>query len=674
MLSQLRKAAGSPSLRQIEARTEKLMEAHLQARVPRLAAPHEQPTKVPVTTLSRLFKGEPITQWAQVYTVLWVLHDSQERPPQELVDASLSLWNTRLDAQPEGPVLDHTRESVSYRQEVRATFNRALREPSLPLRVWHPSHGTADAREALQVWLASKQRLGTIVGGVGYGKSMLAVWLTCELAQEPNGPVPVHVSARRVLNDAGPDSKAVGQTDVSLLNFAYPPLPQRLREGIGKGAIDALVILDDLDEVGALTATGFDSPRRVLRQVFASLKENVRIVVCCRAVALNYPDSNHAAERRALLEETEWAVRQVISPNAAASTLLGLDAVEQDEAEEFLRQQGVSDKWFASVGWPLPVELTPQLVQLLTTLGRNPREKAQELSLDQIYEQVASAWKRSVPLLERLDRRDWSALLTYLEQRSAFFARPMQESPELNGLAELAGFLSSDQLGRLRFSHFSWQEFFLARYLASEILSNRASLLARLNLLFDSNINRFLVPQLLRSRQYRVKTISQQLRIVTVGEFREFLTDTHWRGGIGWGVHPAEERIRDRWRQPGDATGPLIRDGGPSPHATDDDPVTGVSWYDAERFAAWVGGRLPLGDGLAPHTHKRAVPPYAWTETWAHESLSEMKLQPLHPDLPTQKASRNPDFRSHQIGIAVMNTMPSWSGFHQGSTSHLEGG
>ncbi|PKV84293.1 sulfatase-modifying factor enzyme 1 [Streptomyces sp. TLI_146] len=376
------------------------------------------------------------------------------------------------------------------------------------------------------------------------------------------------------------------------------------------------------------------------------------------------------------MEETEFAVRQVIDPDVTGSTLLGIDAVEQDEAEAFLRQQGVSDEWFASVGWPLPIELTPQLIQLLVTLGRTSRGKAHELSLDQIYEQVAFAWKRSVPLLERAERRDWSALLTYLEQRSASFMRPMQVSPELDRLAELAGFLSSDQLGCLRFTHFSWQEFFLARYLAAEILSNRAALLSRLNLLFDSNINRFLVPQLLRGRRYRAITTSQQLRVVTVGDFKEFLADTKWRGGIGWGVHPAGERVRDRWRPPGDMTGSLSAEGGPPLDAADNDPVTHVSWYDAERFAAWMGGRLPLGDSPVPRSRKQTAPPYAWTERWGEESMAEMELQPLQQNLTTQKASRNPDFRSPQIGIAVMTTMPYWSGFNlSGSTtSHLESG
>ncbi|WP_405814339.1 SUMF1/EgtB/PvdO family nonheme iron enzyme [Streptomyces sp. NBC_01390] len=674
LLSQVRKAAGTPSLREIAARTDQLMRQHQAQRTAQLTKPHVQPARVPLATLSRLFKGELITQWAQVYTTLWVLGDLQRRPPQRQVEALRLLWNARYDAERgDGAVADDT-DSAIYRRDVRLACSSLLREPSLPLTAWRPFHGTADAREALRAWLASTQRLGTIVGGVGYGKSMLAVWLAHELAQEPNLPVPVRVSARRVLDDAGQNRSTGSDTDMSLLCFADPPLPQRLKEGIDSGATDAVVILDDLDEVGALTAAGFDSPRRVLRQAFASLESNIRILVCCRAVALNYPDSNHAVERRALMEETEFAVRQVISPDALASTLLGLDAVEQDEAEAFLRRQGVSDEWFASVGWPLPVELTPQLIQLLVTLGQSPRAKAHELSLDQIYEQVAFAWKRSVPLLERTERRDWSTLLAYLEQRSASFVRPVQASPELDRLAELAGFLSPDQLGRLKFTHFSWQEYFLARHLASELMCNRAALLSRLNLLFDSNINRFLVPQLIRGRRYRARVISQQLRIVTVGEFKEFLADTKWRGGIGWGVHPAEERIRDRWRPSEDLAGRLSVDGGPPLDAPDDDPVTHVSWYDAERFAAWVGGRLPLGDAPVPRSRRQVVPPYTWTERWADEPLAEMELQPLHQNLPAQKASRNPDFRSPQIGIAVMTTMPSWSGFNSvGSTSYLEG-
>ncbi|MFF1640645.1 SUMF1/EgtB/PvdO family nonheme iron enzyme [Streptomyces sp. NPDC058246] len=654
LLDRLRKAAGTPSLREIQARTDKLMKRHQAEASVRLPHPHEQPTRVPFANLSRLFNGEPLTQWTQVYSTLWALCGAQQRPPQEQVEALWRLWTARNNAEASG----NDRDLADYRRQVRDACGEFLREPALPLMAWRPSLGSTDARKALRAWLASKQRLGTIVGGVGYGKSMLAVWLAHELAQEPTGPIPVRVSARRVLDDAGKSGSvdaAVSDVDASLLRFAHPPLPTQLREGISSGAVDAVVFLDDLDEVGSLTATGFDSPRRVLRQAFTSLKQNVRIVVCCRAVALNYPDSNPTSALRTLMEETECAVRQVISPDVTASTLLGLDAVELDEAEAFLRRQGVSDQWFRSVNWPLPIELTPQLVQLLVTLGRNPRDKVHELSLDQIYEQVALAWKRSVPLLERMDRRDWSALLTYLEQRSAFFARPMQASPELERFAELAGFLSSDQLGRLKFTHFSWQEFFLARYLASDILANRAALLSRLNLLFDSNINRFLVPLLIRGRRYRAKTNRQQLRVVTVGEFNEFLADTHWRGGIGWGIHPVEERIRDRWRPPGDMTGPLSLDGGPPRDATDDDPVTHVSWYDAERFAAWVGGCLPQGGSVpVPGVPEQPVPPYAWTESWADESLAEMELKPLAPNLPPRKASRNPDFRSPGIGIAVV--------------------
>ncbi|WP_157868947.1 SUMF1/EgtB/PvdO family nonheme iron enzyme [Streptomyces atriruber] len=676
LLSQLRKTAGTPSLREIAARTNNLMQRHQAQGASRLTGPHVQPTRVPLVTLSRLFKGELITQWAQVYTTLWALGDSQQRPPQAQVEALRRLWNARYDAERGGEAVADDREAVVYRRDIHLACGSLLRGPLLPLTIWQPSHGTADAREALRTWLASTQRLSTVVGGVGYGKSMLAMWLADELAQEPNGPVPVRVSARRVLGNTGQDTSAVSDTDMSLLRFAHPPLPKRLRESIGGGDTDAVVILDDLDEVGALTATGFDSSRRVLHQAFTSLGSNIRIVVCCRAVALNYSDPSHATEQRALMEETEFAVRQVIDPDVTGSTLLGIDAVEQDEAEAFLRQRGVSDEWFASVGWPLPIELTPQLIQLLVTLGRTSRGKAHELSLDQIYEQVAFAWKRSVPILERAERRDWSALLTYLEQRSASFMRPMRVSPELDRLAELAGFLSSDQLGSLRFTHFSWQEFFLARYLAAEILSNRAALLSRLNLLFDSNINRFLVPQLLRGRRYRAITTSQQLRVVTVGDFKEFLADTKWRGGIGWGVHPAGERIRDRWRPPGDMTGSLSAEGGPPLGAADNDPVTHVSWYDAERFAAWMGGRLPLGDSPAPRSHKQTAPRYAWTERWAEESMAEMELQPLQQNLTAQKTSRNPDFRSPQIGIAVMTTMPYWSGFNlSGSTtSHLEGG
>ncbi|WP_406371777.1 formylglycine-generating enzyme family protein [Streptomyces sp. NBC_00647] len=604
--------------------------------------------------------GSRITQWPQVYTTLWALSRPIQRPAKEKAEDLWRSWNAQSDARNDEDD-DGDREATVYRTSVREVCRNTLRDPSLPLTVWRPSHGIADSREALRSWLTSAQRLGTVVGGVGYGKSMLAEWLANELALELDGPVPVRVSARRVFAVPEENRGSAVEVDTHLLGFSYPPLPLQVRKGIEDGKLDAVVILDDLDEVGALTTTGFDSPRDVLQQAFASLGSNVRIIVCCRAVALNYSDSRHVVERRALMEETEWAIRQVISPDTVTSTLLGLDPVEVDDAEEFLRLQGVSDGWFAGVAWPLPVELTPQLIQLLITLGRHPHGKVRELSLDQIYEQVTFAWKRSVPILEGIDRREWSHLLSYLEGRSISFARSVQFSPELDRIAELAGFLSFDQLGRLRFSHFSWQEFFLARYLASEIQSNKAGLLSRLNLLYDSNVNRFLVPQLLRARNPGPRMLREQLRVVTVGDFKEFLADTQWRDGMGWGIHPAEERIRDRWKPQGEMAGHLSEHGGPSPDAADGDPITHVSWYDAERFAAWLGCRLPNGAASVMNAHDSPVLPYVWTEKWADESMAEMELQPLRQELSARKASRNPDFRSSQIGIAVATAVRFWS-------------
>jgi formylglycine-generating enzyme len=80
---------------------------------------------------------------------------------------------------------------------------------------------------------------------------------------------------------------------------------------------------------------------------------------------------------------------------------------------------------------------------------------------------------------------------------------------------------------------------------------------------------------------------------VTVGAFASFVTATGYRTEaerFGWsGVFdPAQHKWiavdGATWRRP---------DGPDRPAATDDEPVTQVSWNDAQAYAAWAGKRLP---------------------------------------------------------------------------------
>jgi hypothetical protein len=105
-----------------------------------------------------------------------------------------------------------------------------------------------------------------------------------------------------------------------------------------------------------------------------------------------------------------------------------------------------------------------------------------------------------------------------------------------------AGILQGSGAGRGVFRHFSRVVYFVARVLENQLADFSAALLSRLNLVYMYNVNRFLIPLLLRestkavdSRPTSLEELGPNCR-ASVRGFLKFVEETHWRERQGYGV------------------------------------------------------------------------------------------------------------------------------------------
>lgn len=242
-------------------------------------------------------------------------------------------------------------------------------------------------------------------------------------------------------------------------------------------------------------------------------------------------------------------------------------------------------------------------------------------TLDRLYD----AYVRAALYREehKLSDPQLAATLDDLTQFSNFIdSRRQVRAPQL---ALRAGLLRR-RGGQLDFTHYSMWEYFFARHLRAEILQTSAGTLAHVDLIAAYNVNRILVPMLLRDIAEEALA-GGSARVITPGEYLEFVESTGWRRSTGYGIHPA--RSGDDARVPASnfkfdySEALAIHDD--NQHGRGISPVAcAISWYDAIAFALWGGVRLPTSQELidARPSGKHLL----WCSDWHHDDVAQIAI------------------------------------------------
>ena len=197
--------------------------------------------------------------------------------------------------------------------------------------------------------------------------------------------------------------------------------------------------------------------------------------------------------------------------------------------------------------------------------------------------------------------------------------------------------------------------------LIDELLKCRDDLLSNTNLVQRYQINRIVIPKLCE-RMNATSTGRSSIHVVTLADYMEFDRKTRWQWEAGYRYQThltsadgteALSGVSDDEREE------LKRAAGVDPRqesSSEQEPVRGVSWYDAAVYCLSVGGRLPTKEELSKlpaSEHKKNF--WEWSQSWFLEKEAHIAVARGGPKPGRREfIGVNPDLRLPTIGFRVI--------------------
>jgi len=490
----------------------------------------------------------------------------------------------------------------------------------------------------------------TLLGDYGTGKTVFTLKLAHDLAQAYLKGQGTLIPVRIPLKEFDPKQ----EVDDLVMNHLrrhglegspYAAFQYLLRQGM------LLLFLDGFDEITAQVTP--ELTRRNFDKLDALVEKRARVLLTCRTHYFrDRPEVEALLERRAGLPEmrtregTELYQAIVGRPNYR---ILYLREFDEPKIITYL-QKACGDEWQRD--WRTIRSLynledlvrRPVLLDMVVKSLPTLRERKGEVTAAGLYDVYTGFW---------IHRDDWRAILTpagkaafteELAWRLWTADRERLHYSELTDLAQellrgdhfkpvavsattlsqadieyaahevrTAAFLTRDAEGNYGFAHRSFMEFFVARRLAPGLLDGSAPVVTIneairgfIYQLIEGQMPEYEAVKAPEGMVYvppgpfvmgaegekggtRIARLEEGLFIghypVTNAQYRRFVEAGGYEERAYWSDEGWRVKRKNKWTEPR-----YWRD---SKWNQPDQPVVGVSWYEAEAYARWAGGRLP---------------------------------------------------------------------------------
>lgn len=503
-----------------------------------------------------------------------------------------------------------------------------------------------DARKMIQSWITSGHPHNCVVlGEPGSGKTGLLWWAAAALAQQ-DGILPVFIAASKLRS-----RQPLVTADLGELSTPPLDLPRVLSSS---SELMLYVVLDGLDELVGTETGGEETANLILQQVISILPSGGRVLAACRTPTFELlQETLH--DGLSGIPEDRWptdpyarALERTLGTREHRLLVLRVAPVGPEEASDYLESQGMgsAEVSFATNSHVLRPFLTTPFSLRMLSVAFQQVVRRDTVAIDELYRLYVE-----VLLARTFEDRDVPGGIQSVVralQRAA--TRGVGLSEDVVRISLAAGLLTR-QGRELGFAHHSLFEYFFSSSLLDDLRRFDCELLSRLDLVGAYNINRMLVPMVLRVISDAEAARGRATAMVAPETYQSFLRSTLWRADTGYGLHPSITQSPDGVNSSSfeidyhDAL--KIHSSGN--HGEGGDVTCSISWYDAAAYALWSQTRLPTvaeltdlhdgGDWLV------------WCVDWYDEQASQVAV---FESATGQIKGLNPDVRLPRTALAVV--------------------